>query len=226
LQKQVRNNVDQQQHRPLYRNPYLLYFLTGVILLTLLRMFWPVPEVPPVLERNGTAITVPDFTLIDQDGQPFSAADMEGHVTIVSFFFTRCLSICPTLTRSMKEVQDRLDQERIDPADVRILSISVDPLHDRPEQMRAYAGQHGIDPDRWTQLTGEKAAIQILLERGFLVGMGERTEPTEGLIDIAHSARFVLVDRNRGIRGHYNSEGNERDLILRHAMILAENPDL
>jgi protein SCO1/2 len=218
--------VDNPLHRPFYRNPYLLYFLTGVILLTLLRIFWPVPEVPPVLERNGTAITVPDFDLIDHQGEPFSAEDMDGHVTIVSFFFTRCLSICPTLTRSMKTLQDRLDQEGIDPADVRLMSISVDPEYDRPEQMRAYAQQHGIDHNRWTQLTGDRAGIQLLLERGFLVAMGERTEPTEGLIDIAHSARFILVDRNRGIRGHYNSEGNERDLVLRHAMILAKNPDL
>ncbi len=213
-------------NRPLYRNPYLIYFVAGVVLLTLLRLFWPTPEVPAPLMRGGAPITVPSFQLIDSTGDPFQAEDMDGHVTIVSFFFTRCKSICPWLTQAVKTVQDRLDEDGVEPSEVRILSISVDPEYDRPERLREYAEQHGMDPDRWTLLTGDRDQVKALVEKGFMTGMGERTEPTAGLIDIAHSSRLILVDRRRAIRGYYKAEGNEKDLLVRHAETLARHPDL
>ena len=209
----------ERQQRPWFRNPFVLYFLIGVILLTGARLLWPAKSpVPAPLTR------LPAFELTDQNGKPYGSADLEGRIYIASFFFTRCKTICPALTRSMRVLQDSLAEEGIDPDTVKLVSISVDPEHDTPEKLREFAEIHGVDPARWTLLTGEKAAIRILLENGFMVGMGELSEPTEGLFDIAHSAKFALVDRSGGMRGHYASEGHERDIVLQHAIYLAGHP--
>ena len=205
--------------RPWFRNPFVLYFLIGIVLLTAGRLLWP--EKSPVPE---VLIDLPAWELSDQNGDRFGSADLDGQVYIASFFFTRCKTICPALTRSMRSLQDRLAEEGIDTDTVQLISISVDPENDVPEKLRAFAALHGVDPARWTLLTGEKESIRALLEEGFMVGMGELTEPTEGLFDIAHSAKFALVDRTGGMRGHYASEGHERDILLDHAIYLAEHP--
>lgn len=209
----------ERQQRPWFRNPFLLYFIIGIVVLTAARLLWPEKSpVPPPLAG------LPEWELIDQNGKPFGSGDLDGRIYIASFFFTRCKTICPTLTRSMRTLQDSLAEEGIDSDTVKLVSISVDPEHDTPEKLRAFADLHGIDPARWTLVTGERAAIQALLEGGFMVGMGELSEPTAGLFDIAHSAKFALVDRSAGMRGHYASEGHERDILLQHAIYLAEHP--
>ncbi len=208
-----------RQERPWFRNPFILYFLIGIILLTAARLLWP--EKSPVPDA---LIELPGWELTDQDGNRFGSADLEGRVYIASFFFTRCRTICPTLTRSMRTLQDRLAEEGVDLDRVKLVSISVDPEYDTPEVLQGFAILHGVDPARWTLLTGERPAIRALLENGFMVGMGELSQPTEGLFDIAHSAKFALVDRSGGMRGHYASEGHERDILLQHAIYLAEHP--
>ena len=209
----------ERQPRPWFRSPYVLYFVIGVILLTGARLLWPEKSpVPPLL------VELPAWELTDQDGAPFGSADLEGRIYIASFFFTRCKTICPTLTRSMRSLQDSLAEEGIDTDTVKLVSISVDPEYDTPLKLRAFAQLHGVDPARWTLLTGDRDAIRNLLEDGFMVGMGELSEPTAGLFDIAHSAKFALVDRSAGMRGHYASEGHERDIVLQHAIYLAGHP--
>lgn len=208
----------QPQQRPWFRNPFVLYFLIGIVLLTAARLLWP--EKSPVPRALAT---VPAWELTDSQGDRFGSADLEGRIYITSFFFTRCRTICPALTRSMRSLQDSLAKEGISVNDVRLVSISVDPEHDVPGKLQEFARIHGVDPARWTLLTGEKETIRTLLEEGFMVGMGELREPTAGLFDIAHSAKFALVDRNGGLRGHYASEGHERDILLQHAVYLAEH---
>ncbi len=208
----------QQQQRPWFRNPFVLYFLIGVTLLTAARLLWP--EKSPVPEPLAG---LPEWELTDPEGNRFGSDDLEGRVYIASFFFTRCKTICPALTRSMRSLQDSLAEQGVDTGAVRLVSISVDPEHDGPEKLQAFAELHGVDPARWTLLTGQRETIRALLEEGFMVGMGELNEPTEGLFDIAHSAKFALVDRSGGMRGHYASEGHERDILLQHAVYLAEH---
>ena len=208
----------QPQQRPWYRNPFVLYFLIGITLLTAGRLLWP--EKSPVPEPLAA---LPAWELTDSQGNRFGSADLEGRIYVASFFFTRCKTICPALTRSMRSLQDSLAEQGVGVDDVRLVSISVDPEHDVPEKLQAFARLHGVDPDRWTLLTGEKETVRTLLEEGFMVGMGERSEPTAGLFDIAHSAKFALEDRTGGMRGHYASEGHERDILLQHAAYLAEH---
>lgn len=153
------------------------------------------PELPVV----GT---LPAFTLIDQDGRPFGADALRGKVWVADFVFTRCPDVCPAITARMKALQDRL------PAGddgVRLVSISVDPEHDTPSALTAYAARFGARPG-WTFLTGPRDDVATLLRDGFKVAWADGGPPSS---PITHSDRFALVDRALRIRRYYHATGDE-----------------
>jgi protein SCO1/2 len=183
---------------PWYKSPYLWFFVIGCVTITALRPFLRhVPEPPPVL---GTA---PAFHMVDQGGRPFGSDELKGQVYVASFFFTRCTSICPKLMYQVRTLQDRLKSEHQE--GIHLVSISVDPENDTPANLASYAENVGADPARWTLLTGEKERLFDILEKGFKVPLGEpMTTPTA--IDIAHTGKLVLVDKEGRIRGYYDSD--------------------
>lgn len=187
--------------RPLayLRSPYLWAFLAGAVTLTLMRPFLRFePDPPPVLWR------LPAYSLTAAGGPSFGSADLAGKIYVTSFLFTRCAAICPQLTRSMAELQQRYDQAGLE--QIQLISISVDPLHDTPEVLRQYAVEHGLDPRRWKLLTGDPARIRELVEKGFKAPIGDAQTTDGGLVDIAHSGKFILVDGTGAVRGFYDSD--------------------
>lgn len=188
-----------------------LFSIAGFIWLNLKlsgRDTWGSLAPPPVLTQ------LPDFNLTGQAGQPAGLGDLKGKVWIADFIFTRCPGPCPRMTARMSDLQRELVRE----ADLRLVSISVDPEFDTPEVLATYAAQFHADPTRWLFLTGEKAKIHELAKSGFLVG---------GVDDVMlHTTRFVLVDRAARVRGYYDS-GDKESLqkILRDARkLLREKP--
>lgn len=139
---------------------------------------------------------VPDVPLIADDGNPLATGDLRGNVVVYSFIFTRCGATCPMMTRAMKKLTTRFD----DDAPIRFVSVSVDPAHDTPEVLRDYASKHRED-DRWVFLTGERDDVIGLSIDGFKLAAGE---PGEGLEPILHSTKFILVDRDAQIRAYYD----------------------
>ncbi len=201
--------VDAARQRPswLLRHPYLWAFLAGILTLTLMRpLLRRVPDPPPVLAE------LPAFALVDQDGRRFGSADLAGTVYVANFFFTRCVSICPLLMQRMAELRERYDEERVD--GVRLVSISVDPEHDTPERLREYAAARGIDPLRWSLLTGDPPAVRSLIERGFLTAVGSPPEDPGASFDILHGGKLVLVDGEGRIRGYYDSDALGLDEVF------------
>jgi protein SCO1/2 len=181
----------------------------GCATLTLMRpLLRHVPDPPPVLGQ------VPPFTLTDASGKRFGSADLRGQVVIASVFFTRCPSICPLLMRRMGQLQERLGREG--EAGIRLLSVTVDPGHDTPERLRQYGASTGVDPARWTLLTGSPAQVRALVEGGFKVAAGEAAT-AGGILDIAHSGKFVLLDGRGRIRGYYDAEGSGLDEVFHRA---------
>lgn len=150
--------------------------------------------------------TLPSFSLTDQSGEPFGTEQMQGHVAIVNFIFTRCGSTCPIQTANLVRLQKRL---RDDPEweRIRIVSISVDPDYDTPDVLTEYAANAGADPLHWSFLTGSREEIWRLSEKGFKLGVGQ--EPNMAVGPIFHSERFVLVDPRGGVRGLYNGTSTE-----------------
>lgn len=139
---------------------------------------------------------VEDFTLIDQNGDPFGYADLEGRVWVADFFFSNCPGPCPRMSTLMNDIQ-RLTKD-ID--ELRIVSITVDPDRDTPEAMKAYGERYGAIDGRWYFLTGEQELLHRLASKDF------------SLFDVdgslQHSTRFALIDRQGRVRGLYSTGEN------------------
>jgi protein SCO1/2 len=191
----------------LFRNPFVWAFLAGIVFLTLIRpllRFEPNP--PPVLG------VLPAYSLVDSSGARFGSEQLAGQVYVANFFFTSCASICPPMMRAVKTLQDRLRDEGI--GGIRIVSVTVDPATDTPQRLAEYGAALGVDPARWTLLTGDLDDIKTLVIDGFKTPMGEREEVAAGLFDIAHAGKLVLVDRRGRIRGYYDYDAPGLDEVF------------
>lgn len=148
------------------------------------------PPTPPraTATRLRPGDTLPAFALVDQDGQPFTADALRDRRTVITFIFTRCPvpDFCPLLARKFQALQAAL-AERKDAADnVRLVSITIDPEHDRSPVLRAYGQAQNADFARWRFATGEPAQVEELARR-FAV----RTERNGATLD--HTLATALV---------------------------------
>lgn len=173
------------------------------------------PDPPPVLRQ------LPEWRLVDQDGGAFGSSDLAGEVYVASFVFTRCATVCPRLTAELSRLERRYREEGVE--GVRLVSFSVDPEYDKPERLRDYAASRGLDLERWRLVTGDEQEVRSVVVSGFALPMGERIDLAGGLVDVAHAARLVLVDRDGGVRGYYGSDAVGLDEVFhRTRQILAE----
>ncbi len=160
---------------------------------------------------------VPPFTLVERSGRAVSASDLSGHVWVADFVFTRCPDFCPALTARMAGLQKALGPAA-DP--VRLVSFSVDPLHDTPEVLEDYARRAGAR-EGWLFVTGPREALAALLRDGFKVAWADDGPPAS---PITHSDRFVLVDRALRIRGYYHgTEPGDVARLARDALALEKS---
>lgn len=147
----------------------------------------------------------PEARLTNRDGRAVSLRQLAGAPWIADFIFTRCGSSCPLLSARMA----RLD--RALPAGMRLVSVSVDPAHDTPAALAAYARSFAASP-RWLFLTaapgapGDTGRIADLCRRGFKLAVTPGgAGPSLPTGTILHSTRFVLVDAHGTIRGYYDA---------------------
>ncbi len=170
-----------------------------------------VPPPPPVLG------TLPAFQLTDQDDQPFGSRDLAGRVWVASFIFTRCDTACPSITRQMARIQGRA--RNLEPA-LHLVSFSVDPEHDTPARLAAYARAHRASPRMWTFLTGSNDAVRDTVQKGLRVSMSQQ-EGDPSPAGISHGTHLVLVDGAGRIRGYYDpGEPGAVDRVVRDAALL------
>ena len=196
--------------RAVLRNPYVWGFVIGIVTLTLIRpLLRHVPDPPPVLSQ------LPPFSLVGVDGKPYGSAELRGQVYVANFFFTSCRSICPAMMKGMLRLQDGFAQRNIE--GIRLVSISVDPEHDTPEVLAEYGNGMGVDPRRWTLLTGDPEQVRRLVVDGFKTPVIDPPPGGSGPIDIAHSGKLVLVDGSGRIRGYYGTDEMGLDEVYNRA---------
>ena len=167
---------------------------------------------PPVIA------TLPDFHFIDQDGHPLAAADLDGKLWVVDFFFARCTSICPTLIERMHDVERWAARHPAVEARLGLLSITVDPEHDTPAALADYARAHAVHGPRFRLATGEAEPVLDVISRGFKIAVGTPRLDDTGRLDILHGGHLVVVDGKRRIRGYYDGDADglrklEADLV-------------
>lgn len=147
--------------------------------------------------------TIPKFSLINQAGDTITDDRLQGVVTVVDFFFTTCPTICIDMAKNMREIQDYFLKDN---SKVQILSITVDPETDTREKLLEYSYANDVNSNSWNLVTGDKVQIYDLARKGFMV---TATEGDGGPDDFIHDNKFVLIDREKRIRGYYDGTSPE-----------------
>jgi protein SCO1/2 len=142
--------------------------------------------------------TIPMWNYLTQDSVYLSSEDINDKVWIADFFFSYCPTICPPMTKAMRDVNDSLGAYQ---EDLKFLSFSIDPDRDTPSRLRLYRNRHDITADNWFFLTGDEAETHILGVEGFQIHANADKQAPGGF---AHSPNFVLIDKNQHIRGVYD----------------------
>src|SRR6185295_12988162 len=148
---------------------------------------------------------LPDFVLTNQLGGKISWKEIGSKIVVADFFFTHCPTICVPMTKNMKRLQESIRaSEKVgdrEPDFVQFLSFSVDPERDSVQQLKKWADRFQINPENWWLLTGQKKDIYELaindMKLGLVDGHGIDTS-------FIHTDHFVLIDRNRKVRGYYH----------------------
>lgn len=147
---------------------------------------------------------VPAFSYLNQDSVMIHSKDLKNKIWIADFMFTKCPTICPTMTSNMKYLsemtKDLQDQ-------IQFLSFSIDPKRDKPSVFRKYIQERQLDTKNWLFLTGDEEETADLAFNFFHVGV-QRTdiEEDEGF---EHTDTFVLVDQDGQVRGLYQGTKKE-----------------
>jgi cytochrome oxidase Cu insertion factor (SCO1/SenC/PrrC family) len=125
-------------------------------------------------------------------------------VWVGSFIFTRCTGPCPAVTNTMARLQSELKDE-LKSGNLKLVTFTVDPARDRPDELKKYAESRQADPDNWLFLTGDEKAIHALLREQFKQAVERKAGPEVKPGDeFGHSTRLILVDRNGVIRATYD----------------------
>ncbi len=149
---------------------------------------------------------IADFELIDQNGDTITNATFKNKIYVSDFFFTRCATICPIMTGNMHTLQERYK----DDDEIMLLSHSVTPIIDSVPILKMYAENKGIDARKWRITTGDKKHIYNLARKSYFATLDEGDG---GEQDFIHTEQFILIDKNRQIRGYY--DGTDKDELAR-----------
>ena len=147
-----------------------------------------------------------DFSLVNQNGDTITQNNYKDKIYVADFFFTTCPTICPIMTKNMVEIQEVIK----DKPNVMLLSHSVTPQIDTVAQLKRYAVEKGVLDHKWNLVTGDKKQIYELARKSYLV---VKNDGDGGPFDMIHTENFILVDKEKRIRGFY--DGTNRDDIDR-----------
>ncbi|MFD0999797.1 SCO family protein [Ohtaekwangia kribbensis] len=146
--------------------------------------------------------TIADFKFVDQDSAFVTNETFKDKIYVADFFFTSCRTICPIMKTQMLRVYDSIQNE----PDVLLLSHSIDPEYDTVGLLHDYAERLGVKSNKWHFVTGSKEDIYKIAQTSyFATAMEDKSEP-DGFI---HSGAFLLIDKDKRIRGKYDGTKEE-----------------
>jgi len=173
------------------------------------------------LAKNGKDTIyhkIPSFSFINQDGKVITDKTLEGKIYVADYFFTTCQSICPKMAGELKRVQDKFEYTN---GKVQILSHTVDPENDSVPVLKAYSNLVHANNNMWNFVTGDKKQLYDLARNGYMLNA---LEGDGGPDDFIHSELFILVDKEKHIRGIYDGTNIKAvsDLIDDIKILIAE----
>jgi protein SCO1/2 len=162
---------------------------------------------------------IADFSLLNQNGDTITQENYRDKIYVADFFFTTCPTICPIMTANLVEVQAALAND----PEVLLLSHSVTPEIDSVAQLKKYAIEKGVNDAKWNLVTGDKKQIYELARKSYLA---VQEDGDGGPFDMIHTENFILVDKQRRIRGFYDgTKEEEMDRLLSDIEILKNSEE-
>lgn len=155
------------------------------------------------------------IVLTNQFGKSVTLNDsaLKGKILVVDFIFTSCPTICPTLTRNMKRIQDAFKTDSV----LRYVSITIDPARDSAAKLKAFGDKYNVNHDTWSFLTGPRDSIYYLALNEFKANIAE----TEVDTNFIHTQKFFLLDKDRVVRGWYDGlDSTHLDKLINDAVLL------
>ncbi|CAD0007212.1 SCO family protein [Flavobacterium salmonis] len=151
----------------------------------------------PIVKGNETQYPrIKDFSFINQDSLEVTNNTFSGKIYIADFIFLSCPSICPKMNVQLKKVYNAYKTD----GEVLFLSHTIDPDNDTIPRLKAYTVDNGIKKN-WHFVTGNRDSIyKIATESYFATAYPDENEPG----GFVHSGGFLLIDKNRHVRGVYD----------------------
>jgi protein SCO1/2 len=171
-----------------------------------LKIYNPIDVNPKLVDASMKHIqrshTIADFELTNQNGETITNEDYKDKIYVADFFFTRCQTICIRMAYNMSVLQENYKNDD----DIMFLSHSVTPIIDSVSVLKEYADRKGVIDGKWNVTTGTKKHIYDLARKSYFAVLDEGDG---GDNDFIHTEQFVLIDKERRIRGFY--DGTEKD---------------
>lgn len=146
--------------------------------------------------------TIPAFSFVNQNGDTINESIVKDKIYVADFFFTTCPTICPVMKKQMLKVYDKYKGND----DVMILSHTIDPEHDTPSVLNTFAKDLNVTGTQWQFLTGPKEKTYEIGLKSYMVVAKEDKTAEGGFL---HSGAFILVDKDKHVRGMYDGTTEE-----------------
>jgi len=190
----------------------LVFSVVGVSLLTKaqtpeekLPVYSPSMVSPELVEEDIQYVKkyhkINPFSMTNQNGLTVTEMDYSDKIYVADFFFTTCPNICPIMTANMIYIQEKLKED-----DIMLASFSVTPEIDTVEVLKKYSLDKGVNDEKWNLMTGDRVQIYDLARKSFLVA---KVDPRGGENEMIHTENFVLIDKEKRIRGYYDGTNLE-----------------
>jgi protein SCO1/2 len=182
-----------------------------------LKIYSPADVNPSLVDVSVKHITkdhsIADFKLINQNGDIITQNDYKNKIYIADFFFTRCTNICIAMAYNMNELQEYYKNDD----DILFLSHSVTPEMDSVPVLKEYAKNKGVIDGKWNVTTGDKKHIYELARKSYFAVI---EDGDGGDDDFIHTEQFILIDKERRIRGFYDGTDKNDMEKLKQDMVL------
>ncbi len=185
-----------------------------------LKVYSPSDVNPRLVDNSLKHVTkdhiIADFKLINQNGKIITNNNYKDKIYIADFFFTRCQTICIAMAYNMSELQEHYKNDN----DIMFLSHSVTPVIDSVSVLRKYADSKGVLDGKWNVTTGTKKHIYELARKSYFAVLDEGNGDEN---DFIHTEQFVLIDKQRRIRGYYDgTEKKDMEKLKKDIVLLKE----
>lgn len=166
-----------------------------------LKVFNPADINPELVDESLQSTNknhrVGGFNLTDQDGNTVTPNNFKDKIYVTDFFFVTCPTICPKMTDQMLRVYEEFKDNDA----ILLLSHTVMPEEDSVPVLKEYADKIKVNSNKWKFVTGDKKQIYDLARKTYFAAV---TEGDGGVDDFIHTENFVLVDKEKRLRGFYD----------------------